>query len=911
MKKTVTERFFLSLCMLTLFSLFGGDLSAQATKSVTYTIASATSVTASEDITGVTASFNNTYTSNKQQIIKGNSMTLTLAGFTAPIKKIVMSMHTNKSAGAGTINVTVGGKEYYNKAFDGSYSQTFYDYTIAGDETAQAYTGDVVIKIACTTNSLYCATFTIYYAEESGTGTNQTLAFSASTVDVYSGESVTKPELSGAMTTVSYESSNTAVATVDENTGDVSIVGIGTTTITATAAAETVGGTEYNKGTKSYTLNVWPANIAQLKGMITGTSASTTNAFKAKLTNAYITYVNGNNAFLQDATGAILIYKSSHGLTAGDCYSGEVSGTAFKYNGLNEINNFDFSAATKTTTTVPAPTEVTFEQLNADFDAYENQYIVVKGVVAGGNITAKGGSCTLTQSGSEYTPTLYASAAVEIVGGNSYDIIVFPGINNSSQQLRVWEQSHITAIAGKSLPGLAFEQPTYTTETNALITVKATATSDGAITYSVADTEEHITVDEQTGEVLADAAGTYTVTATIAETENYYGGTATCQVVVNLPSAHISPVTYYKKITSTEELVYGGQYVIVCEEKNKGLLADGTDIEDATPASVTPVDHCIATSTAEEGLTVFTLVEGFKDATSYYCFQSPDNNYLYNSSSTNLTLNSNMGTDNAKWTISFTNGNVKITNLSTSRWISLNTAAGGGKFRPYEQNYTSIQLYQKVGELTIQKAVDGYATYVTDFAYRMPKTLTGKTVSAAKADGSLTIDDAYVGLAEVPALTPLLIKTSDSYAADESQKTYYPVVLNKSLEAYTGSNLLEGWRALDGKTTQTKKAESVYYYKLALNSSNEPGFYWGADGGAAFEMQNGATAYLTVEQSILSGAEGFRLGFGGNTTAIEGVSLESNESQPVYNLQGVRLNTKAGQLPRGLYIQGGKKVIIK
>lgn len=85
----------------------------------------------------------------------------------------------------------------------------------------------------------------------------QTLTFSGTTFTIEEGESFTAPILTGAMTTVTYRSSETTVATVDENTGEVTIKGAGTTTITATAAANE----EYKSAEASYTLTVNP-NIA-------------------------------------------------------------------------------------------------------------------------------------------------------------------------------------------------------------------------------------------------------------------------------------------------------------------------------------------------------------------------------------------------------------------------------------------------------------------------------------------------------------------------------------------------------------------------------------------------------------------------------------------------------------------------
>lgn len=83
--------------------------------------------------------------------------------------------------------------------------------------------------------------------------TDQTLIFSSSscTADL-SEEDFEEPTLSGAMTTVEYSSSNTSVATVDAESGAVTLKGVGETTITATAAEND----KYLAGSASYVLTV-------------------------------------------------------------------------------------------------------------------------------------------------------------------------------------------------------------------------------------------------------------------------------------------------------------------------------------------------------------------------------------------------------------------------------------------------------------------------------------------------------------------------------------------------------------------------------------------------------------------------------------------------------------------------------
>lgn len=78
------------------------------------------------------------------------------------------------------------------------------------------------------------------------------LAFSSTTATATIDEDFTEPTLTGATAGVTYSSSNTSVATVNESTGEVTLVAAGETTITATAAADAT----YKAGDASYTLTV-------------------------------------------------------------------------------------------------------------------------------------------------------------------------------------------------------------------------------------------------------------------------------------------------------------------------------------------------------------------------------------------------------------------------------------------------------------------------------------------------------------------------------------------------------------------------------------------------------------------------------------------------------------------------------
>lgn len=148
-------------------------LVTQAGRAVTYTVTSKTSVTTSGDAPeGSSATFVNTYTRDKQQMTAGNSQTYTLSGYDGyTITGITLSMHSNKTSGAGSLSVKSGSEEIasiVNSAFNtaswyGNWSQEFVDITPAVKEHAVVDGENVVVQINASANSLYCQSITITY----------------------------------------------------------------------------------------------------------------------------------------------------------------------------------------------------------------------------------------------------------------------------------------------------------------------------------------------------------------------------------------------------------------------------------------------------------------------------------------------------------------------------------------------------------------------------------------------------------------------------------------------------------------------------------------------------------------------------------------------------------------------------
>lgn len=447
------------------------------------------------------------------------------------------------------------------------------------------------------------------------------------------------------------------------------------------------------------------------------------------------------------------------------------------------------------------------------------------------------------------------------------------------------------------------EQSLTISGTNLTANADLTITGTDAAMFSVSTT----TITATDGNIAPkDVTVTYTPTVTgdHSATLNISSGNLIKKVTLTgtgFVPHYISATTYYKKITSSDELVDGGVYLIVCEDRKEamGVIDDKRCLGAAITLNKNTYTGSVNQSDHPYEVTIT------KGNNGYYNLYHSGGKYINIPNNTSKADFTFAATGDNGWSISFDNsGNALISNKNHQNkadyYIQRNNKYN--YYKNYQSGQAPIQLYQKVGEMPIAKATGYVSTYVADFAYVMPKHITGHTVTLAAEQGIISTEKVFRAGDEVPALTPLLIKSDEDYAEDS--KNYHPAVLNKTVEAYKGDNMLEYRRTAQG-LTNTMKDESVYYYKLAIKEG-KVGFYWGADNGAAFKMTKPSTAYLTVPQSI--SVQGFVLNLEeGETTGI--ATVVTNEDAPIYNLQGIRMNGK--NLPKGIYIQGGKKFMVK
>ena len=225
----------------------------------------------------------------------------------------------------------------------------------------------------------------------------------------------------------------------------------------------------------------------------------------------------------------------------------------------------------------------------------------------------------------------------------------------------------------------------------------------------------------------------------------------------------------------------------------------------------------------------------------------------------------------------------------------------GCYFSCYNHSSPTVSLYRKrIGVLSVSQY--GYTTYTSqEYNYIMPKGCLGFVVT--KENDGIKLTEKYKPGDAVPAKTPLLIK-----AAPGTYPIYQTVY--KGTAPAEGENLLRGEFDAKGNITYGLKNKENYYYYYKLTTQNKAnfGFYFGAEGGGPFKMSNTSRAYLVLPREQSSSVKSLVL----DDAILETAVSLPTESKPTdghtYDLSG---RLCQGKLAPGIYIQNGRKIVVR
>lgn len=607
------------------------------------------------------------------------------------------------------------------------------------------------------------------------------------------------------------------------------------------------------------------------------------------LNNAVVTKVSSYKVFIEEDGTGIQYFNKSNSFKEGQVINGTATVKGFMYYNWAELTSIE-GDITITDGGAVAPTEVTLEELTNNYDKYESRLVKVTAAEVTSAFSSQNGE--ISQNGFKFAVRAN-DESISMTLGETIDIIGVPGIYVNTKQLNVYSQDDINEV-GKTAATLEFEQSSYTVNFDEIITLKAVSNNpDAQITYSA--TEGDWVIDETSGEFFAGTtAGSVTVTATLAESDKYTGATATCTVKIVDPNQQVysdvitaedlvATDTRYKDfsdVTKTSGAVYAGNSA----KNNSGSIQLRSSEKSGivTTTSGGRISQIIITwdsqTTSGRQLDIYGSDEPYTSTADLYDYKKPIASAIYENESTTS----------------------KLTIEGNYPYVGIRSNDGA----LYIKDITFV--WEKVSEPTTGSfsiTDAGFATYYTDKAFVMPENVQGGIVTKAnKETNQLTISYNYQPGTVVPAKTPIVLK---------GEKGDYTVNYTTSEETAPAGNMLYGAENVDAEGKTFVEGTNVKYYKLALGNDGKCGFYWGATDGAAFEY-TANRAFLAIDITDASQAPAsFSLDGDGSTTAINGIMNGNRDSQKIYTVTGIYAGKSLNNLPKGIYIVGGKKVAVK
>lgn len=414
-------------------------------------------------------------------------------------------------------------------------------------------------------------------------------------------------------------------------------------------------------------------------------------------------------------------------------------------------------------------------------------------------------------------------------------------------------------IIVKGAPSLSFPEKSYTVEMGDAFSEPTLQGLPTDVTAKYSSSNADVaTVDESTGKVQIVGVGTTTIKA-VSEAKDVYEAAEASYVLTVKPAS--------KKIVDIDFSKYGYQ--------NAGAV-EAVEVD---------------------GVKVSFLKNGGKNPSKWY---DADNSvHVYKNNKILIEANapiysvqfilgkSNIITDCTTSDGEYTKGYWSFSNVETNSAYLVNN--GNAAF--VEKIIVTTKLPTSVGTISIA-APEGFGTYYNSNSYILPKGLTAFGYKEANTDGTLVKTDEFTGGDVVPANAALVVKGNtgkyECYATDKEA--------TKTLEG----NLLKG------VTTDTRIEALSGVKRYILTRAD--------DGILAFYRTNTGTinvkanrAYLEVPTAMAVASFSLE----GSATGINNV-VTTAAKQGIYTISGVRLNaTTTKELPAGIYIVDGKKVIVK
>lgn len=418
------------------------------------------------------------------------------------------------------------------------------------------------------------------------------------------------------------------------------------------------------------------------------------------------------------------------------------------------------------------------------------------------------------------------------------------------------------------------------------------------VTYTISPKDENVEIDASTGDVIISKRGTYTITATGAATGAYKETTATCTLKVINSAVEETSIEFVAGVDKGTQTGNGKEDQIV-----QGVVTiHGTDAAFAAVSSnkytYRLYQNCTTTISTKIGkITKIEFVKGDK----------PINNLKYNGKDGAFTADT-------KYDLCWVGSakEVVFTNTDQARATNIIVTVEVPKAKSYTLDETKtdnvIETYENAN-VTLQRTLskDYWNTFCVPFALDAKQVTQyfGEGTQLRTYEGNCNNNIVYFATVDnIEAGKPYIMKPGNA------------VVQNPTFEGVSmvATGLDENGNPQAVGDASTVQMKGIYNQILLKTDKTElflgdnDLFYYPIDDVDARTI-GGLRAYFIVPQG--TDIKKLRANLDGTPTSLDTIFDTEESNAPVYNLQGQCIGNSLRALKSGIYIQNGKKVVVK
>ena len=412
------------------------------------------------------------------------------------------------------------------------------------------------------------------------------------------------------------------------------------------------------------------------------------------------------------------------------------------------------------------------------------------------------------------------------------------------------------------------------------------------VTYTISPKDENVEIDASTGNVIISKRGIYTITATAAANDTYKETTATCTLKVTNSAVEEKTIEFVAGVdkgnnssTTADDTVEKG--CVLISSKSAAL---GRDDNYRFYSST----HTISTKIGK--ITKIEFVKGDKPIT-------------------NLKYNGKDGafTTDTKYDLCWVGSakDVVFTNTDQARATKIIVTVEVPKAKNYTLDETKtdnvIETYENAN-VTLQRTLEAshWNSFCVPFALDKDQVTQyfGEGTQLRTYEGRCENNIVYFATVDnIEAGKPYIMKPGNA------------VVTNPTFEGVSmvATGLDENGNPQAVGDASTVQMKGIYNHvtlvqdktNIYIGAGNK--FYYPADAEAC--QMNGLRAYFIVPEG--TDIKKLRANLDGATTSLGEIFDTEESNTPVYNLQGQCVGNSLSTLKSGIYVQNGKKVVVK